>query len=198
MIKKIYDKCVSWAGKKYAKQLLAFEAFIESSFFPIPPDVMIIPMVVAKKNEFIRIALIATIFSVLGALFGYFIGYVFFNEIGIKIFELYGYEDPNFLKEKFSTKGGFLSWLGILFTAGFTPLPFKLLTISSGFIHFNIVSFIIICVVTRGLRFFLVSFLTYRYGEKFGPFLEKQGTKWSIIIAGFLLIIGGIFYFLFK
>tara|TARA_B100001540_G_scaffold292258_1_gene290427 strand:- start:220 stop:816 length:597 start_codon:yes stop_codon:yes gene_type:complete len=198
MIKKIYDKCVSWAGKKYAKQLLAFEAFIESSFFPIPPDVMIIPMVVAKKNEFIRIALIATIFSVLGALFGYFIGYVFFNEVGIKIFELYGYEDPNFLKEKFSTKGGFVSWLGILFTAGFTPLPFKLLTISSGFIHFNIVSFIIICVVTRGLRFFLVSFLTYRYGEKFGPFLEKQGTKWSIIITGLLLIIGGIFYFLFK
>jgi len=198
MIKKIYDKCVSWAGKKYAKQLLAFEAFIESSFFPIPPDVMIIPMVVAKKNEFIRIALIATIFSVLGALFGYFIGYVFFNEVGIKIFELYGYEDPNFLKEKFSTKGGFVSWLGILFTAGFTPLPFKLLTISSGFIHFNIVSFIIICVVTRGLRFFLVSFLTYRYGEKFGPFLEKQGTKWSIIITGLLLIIGGVFYFLFK
>ena len=198
MIKKIYDKCVSWAGKKYAKQLLAFEAFIESSFFPIPPDVMIIPMVVAKKNEFIRIALIATIFSVLGALFGYFIGYVFFNEVGIKIFELYGYEDPNFLKEKFSTKGGFVSWLGILFTAGFTPLPFKLLTISSGFIHFNIVSFIIICVVTRGLRFFLVSFLTYRYGEKFGPFLEKEGTKWSIIITGLLLIIGGIFYFLFR
>jgi len=198
MIKKIYDKCVSWAGKKYAKQLLAFEAFIESSFFPIPPDVMIIPMVVAKKNEFIRIALIATIFSVLGALFGYFIGYVFFNEVGIKIFELYGYEDPNFLKEKFSTKGGFISWLGILFTAGFTPLPFKLLTISSGFIHFNMLSFIIICVVTRGLRFFLVSFLTYRYGEKFGPFLEKQGTKWSIIITALILIIGGIFYFLLK
>ena len=198
MIKKIYDKCVSWAGKKYAKPILAFEAFIESSFFPIPPDVMIIPMVVAKKNEFIRIALIATIFSVLGALFGYFIGYVFFNEVGIKIFEIYGYEDPNFLKEKFSTKGGFVSWLGILFTAGFTPLPFKLLTISSGFIHFNIISFIIICIITRGLRFFLVSFLTYRYGEKFGPFLEKQGTKWSIIITVFILIIAGAFYFLLK
>ena len=198
MIKKIYDKCVSWAGKKYAKPILAFEAFIESSFFPIPPDVMIIPMVVAKKNEFIRIALIATTFSVLGALFGYFIGYVFFNEVGIKIFEIYGYEDPNFLKEKFSKKGGFVSWLGILFTAGFTPLPFKLLTISSGFIHFNIISFIIICIITRGLRFFLVSFLTYRYGEKFGPFLEKQGTKWSIIITVFILIVAVTFYFLLK
>ena len=98
MIKKIYDKCVSWAGHKYAKPLLAFESFIESSFFPIPPDVMIVPMVVAKRKEFIRIALIATIFSVLGALFGYMIGYIFFNEIGIKIFELYGYQDPNFLK----------------------------------------------------------------------------------------------------
>ena len=198
MIKKLYDLCVRWAGYKYARQILAIEAFIESSFFPIPPDVMIIPMVVAKKNRYLQIALIATIFSVLGALFGYFIGYVFFNEIGVKIFEIYGYEDPNFLKEKFSTKGGFFSWLGILFTAGFTPLPFKLLTISSGFIHFNLIFFIIICIVTRGLRFFLVAFLTNKYGNKFGPFLEKQGTKWSIIIACLILLVGSIFYFLLK
>ncbi len=198
MLKKIYDKCVSWAGHRYAKPILAFESFIESSFFPIPPDVMIIPMVVAKKNEFLRIASIATIFSVLGALFGYFIGYVFFNEIGAKIFEIYGYENPNFLKETFSTKGGFFSWLGILFTAGFTPLPFKLLTISSGFINFNLFFFIIICVVTRGLRFFLISFLTYRYGERFGPFLEKQGVKWSIIITFFVLIVGAMIYLLIK
>ena len=93
MIKKIYDKCVSWAGHKYAKPLLAFGSFIESSFFPIPPDVMIVPMVAAKKKEFLRIATIATVFSVLGALLGYIIGYIFFNEIGIKIFEIYGYED---------------------------------------------------------------------------------------------------------
>jgi membrane protein YqaA with SNARE-associated domain len=198
MIKKIYDKCISWAGHKYAKSFLAFGSFIESSFFPIPPDVMIVPMIVAKKKEFLKIATIATIFSVLGALFGYIIGYIFFNEIGIKIFEIYGYEDPSFLKEKFSTTGGFVSWVGILFTAGFTPLPFKLLTISSGFIHFNLIFFIIICVVTRGLRFFLVAFLTNRYGNKFGPFLEKQGTKWSIIIAFLILLVGSIFYFLLK
>ena len=198
MIKKLYDLCVRWAGYKYARQILAIEAFIESSFFPIPPDVMIIPMVVAKKNRYLQIALIATIFSVLGALFGYFIGYVFFNEIGVKIFEIYGYEDPNFLKEKFSSKGGFISWLGILFTAGFTPLPFKLLTISSGFIHFNIFFFIIICVFTRGLRFFLVAFLTYKFGESFGPFLEKSGTKWSIIISIIIVIIGGLIYFILK
>ena len=197
MIKKLYDKCVAWAGYKYAKPILAFEAFIESSFFPIPPDVMIIPMVISKKNEFIRIALIATIFSVLGALFGYYIGYSL-NDIAIKIFEFYGYEHSEGFKEKFASGGGFFAWLGILVTAGFTPLPFKLLTISSGIIHFNLISFIFICIITRGLRFFLVAYLTYRFGEKIGPFLDKQGTKWSIIIAIIIILIAGGIYFLFP
>ena len=195
MIKKLYDKCVTWAGYRYAKQILAIEAFIESSFFPIPPAVMIIPMVISKKNEFIRIALIATIFSVLGALFGYYIGYSL-NEIAVKIFEFYGYEYSDTFKEKFSTGGGFKAWLGILFTAGLTPLPFKLLTISSGMIHFNLVTFIFICIVTRGLRFFLVAYLTYKFGQKIGPFLDKQGAKWSIIIAGIIILMAIIIYFL--
>ena len=196
MIKSLYDKCVSWAGYRYAKQILAIEAFIESSFFPIPPDVMIIPMVISKKNEFIRIALIATIFSVLGALFGYYIGYSL-NEIAIKIFEFYGYEYSDTFKEKFSTRGGLMAWLGILFTAGFTPLPFKLLTISSGIIHYNLITFISICIVTRGLRFFLVAYLAYKFGQKIGPFLEKQGTKWSIVIAGIIILLAMAIYFLF-
>ena len=196
MIKKLYDKCVIWAGYKYAKQILAFEAFIESSFFPIPPDVMIVPMVVSKKNEFIRIALIATIFSVLGALFGYYIGYSL-NEIAIKIFELYGYEYSDTFRENFTAGGGFTAWLGILFTAGFTPLPFKLLTISSGIIHFNLISFVLICIITRGLRFFLVAYLTYKFGQKIGPFLEKQGTIWSIIIVLIIIFIAAVTYFLF-
>ncbi len=196
MIKKLYDKCVIWAGYKYAKQILAIEAFIESSFFPIPPDVMIIPMVISKRNEFIRIALIATIFSVLGALFGYYIGYSL-NEIAVKIFEFYGYEYSDAFKEKFITGGGFKAWLGILFTAGFTPLPFKLLTISSGIIHFNLITFIFICIVTRGLRFFLVAYLTYKFGQKIGPFLDKQGAKWSIVIAGIIILVAMVIYFLF-
>ena len=196
MIKKLYDKCVKWAGYRYAKPILAFEAFIESSFFPIPPDVMIIPMVISKKNEFIKIALIATIFSVLGALFGYYIGYSL-NEVGIKIFEFYGYEYSGSFKEKFTAGGGFFAWLGILVTAGFTPLPFKLLTISSGIIHFNLISFILICTITRGLRFFLVAYLTYKFGEKIGPFLEKRGTKWSIIIVLIIILITSGIYFLF-
>jgi len=194
MIKKLYDKCVTWAGYKYAKQILAIEAFIESSFFPIPPDVMIVPMVVSKRNEFIQIALIATIFSVLGALFGYYIGYSLY-EIAIQIFEFYGYEYSVTFKEKFSTGGGFKAWLGILFTAGFTPLPFKLLTISSGIIHFNLTSFVFICVVTRGLRFFLVAYLTYKFGSKFGPFLEKKGGQWATIIAVIIIVIAAGIYF---
>jgi len=196
VIKKLYDKCVTWAGHRYAKPILAFEAFIESSFFPIPPDVMIIPMVISKRNEFIRIALIATIFSVLGALFGYYIGYSLY-EIAIKIFEFYGYEYSDTFKDRFSSGGDFFAWLGILVTAGFTPLPFKLLTISSGIIHFNLISFIFICVVTRGLRFFLVAYLTYKFGHKIGPFLDKQGTKWSIIISIIIILIVIGIYFLF-
>ena len=157
---------------------------------------MIIPMVISKKNEFIKIALIATIFSVLGALFGYYIGYSL-NEFAIKIFEFYGYEYSNSFAEKFTSGGGFFAWLGILVTAGFTPLPFKLLTISSGIIHFNLISFIFICIVTRGLRFFLVAYLTYRFGHKIGPFLDKQGTKWSIIISIVIILVIVIIYFLF-
>ena len=196
MIKKLYDKCIAWAGYKYAKQFLAFEAFIESSFFPIPPDVMIVPMVVAKKKQFIRIALIATIFSVLGALFGYYIGYSL-DEVAVKILEIYGYEYSDTFKNKFVSGGGFGAWLGILFTAGFTPIPFKLLTISSGIIHFNLLSFIFICIVTRGLRFFLVAYLTYKFGDKIGPFLNKEGAKWSFIIVVIILFIAAGAYFLY-
>ena len=196
MFKELYNKTIKLAGHKSSKLILGIISFIESFIFPIPPDVIIIPMTIAKPKSWLKIAFIATLGSVLGAVLGYLIGYVFFNEIGIKIFELYGYDDPNFLKQKFSTTGGFLSWLGILITAGFTPLPFKLLTISSGFIHFNLIFFVIICVLTRGSRFFIVAFLTYKFGQKFGPFLEKEGAKWSIIITLFILIIAGGIYFL--
>ena len=195
MIKKLFDKCVDWAGRKYANFALAIVSFIESSFFPIPPDVMIIPMVIAKKQHFVKIASIATTFSVLGGLFGYLIGYIFFIEIGFKIFEIYGYENVDVLKDMFSTKGGMLSWFGLLFTAGFTPLPFKILTITSGFIHYNIFVFILTCVVTRGLRFFLVAFLTNKFGLKIGPFLEKKAGKWTFIIAGVVIFLCAIVYF---
>ena len=199
MIKKLFDKCVDWAGRKYANFALAIVSFIESSFFPIPPDVMIVPMVIAKKQHFIKIALTATTFSVLGGLFGYLIGYVFFNEIGFKIFEIYGYKNVNILKDMFSTKEGMLSWFGLLFTAGFTPLPFKILTITSGFIHYNIFVFILTCMVTRGLRFFLVAFLTNKFGLKIGPFLERKAGKLTFIIAGIVILLCvGVYFLIIK
>jgi len=198
MLKKIYDKCVEWAGHKSANPVLAIVAFLESFIFPIPTDAMLIPMVIAKRNQFIKISLIAIIFSVLGALIGYLIGYIFFNEIGAKIFEIFGAENGNIFKEKLSSETGILSGIIVLFIAGFTPLPFKIITISSGFVNFNILFFIITCFISRGLRFFLVAYLTYKYGPKIAPFLEKKGAQWTVIIAGVIIVIALIIYFLFK
>ncbi len=198
MIKKIYDKCVEWAGHKSANPILAVVSFFESFIFPIPTDVMIIPMVISKREKFIKISLIAIIFSVLGGLIGYLIGYVFFNEVGIKIFEFFGSENANIFKEKLASEKGLLSGVIILFIAGFTPLPFKIVTISAGFVHFNIILFIIVCFISRGLRFFLVAYLTYKYGSKIGPFLEKKGTEWTIIITGIFIIVAAVIYFIIK
>ena len=199
MIKKIYDKCVSWAGHKYAKPLLAFESFIESSFFPIPPDVMIVPMVVAKKNDYIKIFLIATLFSVFGGLFGYFIGSLFTDK-AIILIELYGYEEQVLaLKNQLSSKGGaFSAWLGTLFLAGFTPLPFKLFTITSGIINFNIFVFFFICLFARGLRFFIVAYFSLKFGKAFSIILERKGTMWFSIIGIVIVIIASIIYLIFK
>ena len=144
MLRKLYDKSLEIASSKKSISFLGFISFIESFIFPIPPDVLIIPMTIAKKQEWLKIASIATIGSVLGACLGYFIGYVFFNEIGIKIFELYGVDNTSFLKDKVSSEGGVIAWITLLAIAGFTPVPFKLLTITSGFVNFNIIYFIII------------------------------------------------------
>ncbi len=198
MLKKIYDKCVEWAGHKAANSLLALISFLESFIFPIPTDAMIIPMVIAKRSEFFKISLIAIIFSVLGALIGYLIGYVFFNEVGVKIFEIFGAENANIFIEKLASETGLFSGIIVLFIAGFTPLPFKIITISSGFVHFNILFFIITCLISRGLRFFLVAYLTYKYGAAIGPFLEKKGGQWSIIITGIIIVIAIIIYFISK
>ena len=157
MLKKLYDRCVKLASHKFSKPLLGFVAFIESFFFPVPPDLMIVPMVVAKRKDYLKIFLIATLGSVLGGLFGYMLG-VFFLDSSMIIIEFYGYEEKVFaMQDKMSTQGGFLTWLGIMFLAGFTPLPFKVFTITSGVIGFNITVFFFICLLTRGLRFFLVS-----------------------------------------
>ncbi len=198
MIKKLYDKCVELAGHKFANIILAVVSFTESIIFPIPTDAMIIPMVIAKRKQFLKIATIAIIFSVLGAMVGYLIGYIFFNEIGIKIFELFGLENANIFIEKLSSKKGIFSGIVLLFIAGFTPLPFKIITISSGFVHFNILFFIITCFISRGLRFYLVAFLSYKYGIAVGPFLEKKGGQWTVIITGLVVSVAVVIYLISK
>ena len=173
MFNLLYQKSLSLAAHKSSKIFLAIVSFVESSFFPIPPDVMIVPMVIAKKKDYLKIFLIATVGSVLGGLFGYMLG-VFFLDASMVIIEFYGYEEKVFaMQDKMSTRGGFLAWLGIMFLAGFTQLPFKVFTITSGVIDFNITVFFFICLLTRGLRFFLVSYFTNLFGKKFGAFIEK-------------------------
>ena len=194
MFKELYLKSIKLAGHKRSKFFLSFFSFIESFIFPIPPDVLIIPMTIAKRKEWINIALIATISSVLGACLGYFIGYVFFNEIGIKIFEFYGV-DPSFWKNKISSDGGVIAWITLLAIAGFSPVPFKLLTISSGFINFNIAYFIVISLLTRGSRFFLISFLIGNFGPAMKLLIEKKLLKVSIITSIILIIFA---YFVYK
>ena len=142
MLKNLYDKTIKLAAHKSANIYLSIVSFIESSFFPIPPDIMVIPMVISKKNDFIKIFLIATIFSVLGGILGYFIG-AFFFDLGMQVITFYGYQDKLIsLKNNLINSEGFYTWLSILFLAGFTPLPYKVFTITSGLIGFNILIFI--------------------------------------------------------
>ena len=198
MIKKLFNKCIEWARHKYANPLLAFVSFIESSFFPIPPDVMIVPMVIAKKEDYVKIFLTATIFSVLGGILGYFIG-SFFLDLSMIVIEFYGYEEKVFeLQNKLSTSGGIYLWLGTLFLAGFTPLPFKVFTITSGLINFNLIIFILICLVSRGLRFFIVSYFSMKFGEKFVNYLQNDGAKLFTIIGIVIVIIFAIIYFIIR
>ena len=198
MFKSLYKKCLDLAGHKSSKYYLAVVSFIESSFFPIPPDVMVIPMVISKKNDFIKIFLITTIFSVLGGMLGYLIG-AFFFEFGAHIMSFYGYEDKlSKIKENLVNSDGFYAWLGVLFLAGFTPLPYKVFTIASGLIGFNFLIFVLISLISRGLRFFIVSYLSYKFGDLFNEYMDKHGSKWFTIIGILIVIIGLIIYLIFK
>ena len=198
MFQTLYKKCLELAAHKSSNFYLGFVSFVESSFFPIPPDVMIIPMVIARKKEYIKIFLTASIFSVLGGIFGYLIGYLFFD-LAIFVIDFYGYENKvENLKLSMSEGSGFLAWLSILFLAGFTPLPYKAFTISSGLIAFNLPVFIIVSLISRSLRFFIVAYLSYRFGDLFTEYMDKYGSKWFTIIGIIIVIIFIFIYFFFK
>ena len=189
MFNRLYKKCLDLAAHQSSNFFLGLVSFVESSFFPIPPDVMIIPMVIAKKKNYLKIFFIASIFSVLGGIFGYMLGAIFFD-IAINVIEFYGYENKvDILKNNVSEGEGFLAWLSILFLAGFTPLPYKAFTIASGLIGFNILIFIIVSLISRSLRFFIISYLSYKFGDLFTEFMNKHGSKWFTILGLLLILI---------
>ena len=198
MFKTLYKKCLDLAAHKSSNFFLGVVSFVESSFFPIPPDVMIIPMVIAKKKSYLKIFFIASIFSVLGGIFGYILGSIFLD-MAMNIIEFYGYEKKvTSLKNNLSQGEGFLTWLSILFLAGFTPLPYKAFTIASGLIGFNILVFIIVSLISRSLRFFLISYLSYKYGDLFTEFMNKHGSKWFTILGLLLVLIFVIIFLISK
>jgi len=198
MFQSLYKKCLNLAAHKSSNLYLSIVSFIESSFFPIPPDVMIIPMVIAKKKEYFKIFLIASIFSVLGGIFGYLLGYLFYD-LAIHVIEFYGYENKiENLKTSLSQGSNFFAWLSILFLAGFTPLPYKAFTIASGIVAFSLPVFIIVSLISRSLRFFIVAYLSYKFGDLFTEFMEKHGSKWFTIIGILIVIVLGIIFLIFK
>ena len=195
MLTKLYQRSLQLAAHKSSKIFLAIVSFMESSFFPIPPDVMIVPMIMAKKNDYLKIFLIATFFSTLGGIFGYFIG-SYFLDFGLSVVEFYGYEGKVLnLKGKLASGTGLYIWLATLFLAGFTPLPFKVFTITSGIIGFNLFIFFIICLLSRGLRFFIISYLTFKFGGAFNKFMKTKAAMWFTILGILIVVIFGVIYF---
>ena len=195
MITKLYQKTLKLASHRSSKIFLAIISFIESSFFPIPPDVMIVPMILAKKSDYFKIFLIATLFSTFGGVLGYLIG-SYFLDFGMSVVGFYGYEDKVLNLKNSLTKGtGFYIWLATLFLAGFTPLPFKVFTITSGMIGFNFFLFFFICLISRGLRFFIVSYLLFKFGATFNKIMQTEASKWFIILGILIVFIFAGIYF---
>ncbi len=185
MLRKLYDWVFKLAKHRQANWALAGVSFAESSFFPIPPDVLLIPMVLAKRNNWIIYASLCLVASILGAFFGYFLGAVLYDSIGAPLLEFYGKADAFSKITDWNNRWG--GW-GILFAA-MTPFPFKVITIFSGFTHISLIQFTIVSIIGRGVRFFLVAGLVYKYGEPIREFIEKRlGLMFTI---GMVALIGG-------
>ena len=188
-VRKIYDSVIHLSSSKHALAWLFVISFVESSFFPIPPDIMLIPMILATPKKAWEIAGICTLASVIGAYLGYIIGFYFFELIAEPLLEFYGYLDKfNEFKNLYSEYG---AW--IVFGAGITPFPYKIITIASGVVQLNLAVFTVASIIARGLRFFLIAWLLKAYGEKMRSFIEKNLGWLSVLflvllIGGFLII----------
>ncbi|MGI9408246.1 MAG: YqaA family protein [Hyphomicrobiaceae bacterium] len=185
MLRRLYDYCMDLAGHPRATQALFGISFIESSFFPIPPDIMLVPMVLAERAKAWFYAAVCTLASVLGALLGYAIGYFLFDTIGQPLFEAYGYAEKfEAFRSQYNDYG---AWI-VLF-AGVTPFPYKVITIASGTTGLNLVVFVLARVLARGLRFFLVSGLLYWFGPPIRDFIERR--LGLVTTVGIVSLFGG-------
>jgi membrane protein YqaA with SNARE-associated domain len=185
MLRRIYDWCIAAAHKPYALWLMGAVSFAESSFFPIPPDVMLIPMSLARPKRAWLYALVCTITSVLGGALGYAIGALLFDSVGQWLIQFYGYADK---MEAF--RAGYAQYgAWIILLKGLTPIPYKLVTLSSGFAEYNFWAFIGLSVIARGGRFFMVAILLNRYGAAIREAIEKRLGLWVAIAA--VLLVGG-------
>jgi membrane protein YqaA with SNARE-associated domain len=185
MLRRLYDWVIRLAGHPKALYAMGAVAFAESSFFPIPPDVMLVPMVLANRHKAFKIALVCTVCSVIGGMLGYAIGFYFFETLGAWVVKTYGLQSG---LERF--RAGFAEWgIWIILIKGLTPIPSKLVTIASGAAHFDLFTFVWASIVTRGIRFFVVATLLWKYGEPIRTFIEERFTlvSWLFLIA----LVGG-------
>ncbi|MEN8154239.1 MAG: YqaA family protein [Acidobacteriota bacterium] len=193
-IRKLYDWVLSWAEKPSAMYALFVLAFIESSFFPVPPDVLLIPLVLGFRKKWFKLFLTVTIASALGGAFGYFIGYkLWWVNAGVYsgIANFFFDSIPGFSENVFSAMKVKYDLYGfwIVFTAGFTPIPYKIFTISSGAFNLNFITFMIASIISRSARFLIVSYLIYRFGEPIKKVIDKY-FNW-LALAFTVLLIGG-------
>ena len=184
MLRRLYDWCIAAAHKPYATWMLGFISFIESSFFPIPPDAMLIPMSLARPDRAWYYATVCTLTSVAGGLLGYFIGAVLYDSVGQWVIRAYGLGDKaEAFREAYAYWG---TW--IILIKGVTPIPYKLVTIVSGFAGYNLALFVLLSLIARGMRFYLVAFLLSRYGMQAREIIEKRLEFWVILSVAVLII----------
>ncbi len=184
-MKSIYDWCMKLVSGRYALSALCAVSFVESSFFPIPPDLFLIPLILARRTEAFKIALYTTIASVIGGVFGYGIGYFLYDTVGIAILNFFHYTQK--FEEFRHLYNEYGAW--IVFGAGITPFPYKIITIASGVTHLNLVVFMVASIIARGLRFFLIAGLLWKYGTPMKTYIEKNLGWLSVLF--FVLLIGG-------
>ncbi|MGI4953992.1 MAG: YqaA family protein [Janthinobacterium lividum] len=185
MLRRLYDRVLALSANRHAAWWLALVSFAESSFFPIPPDVLLVPMVLARPDRAWRLAFICTLSSVVGGLLGYFIGYALYDQVAVPLIRFYHYEAAaqNFI-DRFNEWG-----LWVILIKGLTPIPYKIVTITSGLTHFNLALFVVASAITRGLRFFVVAGLLRTFGQPVQAWIEKRLTLVTTLVA--LSIVGG-------